>query len=484
VSTALRAWLAAAARTGDPVTAARAAAEAVAADPWAVVAEAGPLARRAMVAAPVDTRLARDVVVPAGAPMPAPLPGRASRGGWDTPRDLARRVVAVTGTGGAMLDPACGTGALLVAAAEAGAEEIWGSDLDEAALAVAAVAVPRAKLTVADALLPGEPVDRVVCNPPFVAAELQTRASRAELRARWPWLAGRFDLSVAVIAAASERVRPGGAMGLVAPGSVLSEAYAAPLRRRWLTSDRILALGELERFPGVAAWVAVVAIRVGGPPGPLPSGVSPAELLALRAAPLDAAIRAGDAAILAEVAARSVRLGDLAAIDTGVVSHGPDGGKRVRLFDAPGPGRVPYADARDFFAGRRRWLAYDPARMHRAKSPGLFAPPKVVVQRIRHGGVRAAVDRDGVYVGHTCTVIVPRAIQPEGIAHLLGDPLTAGLLRIACGLRLDLYPHDLADVPFPRAWLSGAPGDLAAAWGLDAAQAGRLTALASAPRLQ
>jgi hypothetical protein len=147
------------------------------------------------------------------------------------------------------------------------------------------------------------------------------------------------------------------------------------------------------------------------------------------------------------------------------------------LSDGPGDGRVPYADAREFFAGRTRWLSYEPARMHRAKSLALFAAPKVVVQRLRGAGpVRAAVDHAGIVVGHTCLVVVPRdgRLDPERALALLTSPLVAGLLRIERGPRLDLYPHDVAEVPVPARWLASPDVSLADAFGLDATDVARL----------
>src|SRR5690606_28121223 len=97
---------------------------------------------------------------------------------------LARRVVraALDAAGRPVrrgLDPACGTGAFLLAMAEAGVPEVEGGDLDPVALEVAAVAVPRAELRIRDAAEPGPPVDLVCGNPPFVPPERQDKAYRA-----------------------------------------------------------------------------------------------------------------------------------------------------------------------------------------------------------------------------------------------------------------------------------------------------------------
>src|SRR6185436_3935960 len=125
---ALEAWLAAAGRGADHVESCRAAAEAVASDPWAVVEQAGALARATPDVAPedlwLDERLRvrpRGIVqVPRGAPYPRlDRNGKKRRGAFDTPREMARRDVAMAGEGSSARDIACGTGAFLVALDEA-----------------------------------------------------------------------------------------------------------------------------------------------------------------------------------------------------------------------------------------------------------------------------------------------------------------------------------------------------------------------------
>jgi hypothetical protein len=143
---------------------------------------------------------------------------------------------------------------------------------------------------------------------------------------------------------------------------------------------------------------------------------------------------------------------------------------------------VPYADAADFFAGRRRWLSWEPERMHRPKDAGLFEPDKLVLQRLRgRGSTRVAIDRTGLYVGHTCTVVVPHAGAPalEALERLVASDLVAGLLRVERGAALDLYPHAVAAMPVPKSWLNGEPAPLAVSWGLDVDEVRRLESLAA-----
>ena len=152
------------------------------------------------------------VQISEGAPYPHfDRQGRQQRGAFDTPQNLARRLVKDTlkashRTPKIGMDTACGPGAFLLALRERGIEKIIGTDLDPKAVAVAQIAVPEADIQVADGLQPGPLVDIVVGNPPYVPPERQSAESRAALRARFPWLSRRFDLAVPFAAAAAERV--------------------------------------------------------------------------------------------------------------------------------------------------------------------------------------------------------------------------------------------------------------------------------------
>jgi hypothetical protein len=500
---ALEAWLKAAARGADHVESCRAAAEAVASDPWAVVEQAGALARATPDIAPddlwLDSRLrarpcstkdrgsdvheapegtavlplrrrgrwreapegedSRVTFVPRGAPYPRlDAAGKKRRGAFDTPRDMVRRVIAMAGEGNSARDIACGTGAFLVALAESGLSWVEGIDQDPAALAVASVAAPHARLILGDGLAPRDPVDLVVGNPPFIPPERQDKILRRALQRRFPWIVGRFDLAVPFAAVALDQVRTGGGLGLVIPWGLLTQPYATPLRRQWLTQHAIVGLEGPIRFPGAMVEVALLGLRAGATPVRLPSGVEPAELLTLASCPLDPSIQPGDAAMVARIRAESIELGDIAEIDTGVVSHGPHGGKANLIFDEPGEGRVPYVDAQDLIDGRVRWLQYAPEKMHRAKRPWLFEGPKLLVQRLRGAGpLRVWIDHTGLYAGHTLTVVRPvdRRVDVETIFEHLTSPEVERLLRIECGRRLDVYPRDIRQLPAPKHWLDG-----------------------------
>lgn len=495
--TALATYLRAAAVGDDHLTAVRRAAEAVAGDPWRVVAEGGRLARAKLGRASRDLGLTERLTVvgvhharamarvDAGQPYPeldAAL--RRRKGAWDTPRALAQQVVraavAAASRTDSGLDPTCGAGAFLVAMTEAGVRRVTGTDLDPVVLEVARIACPDARLGVADALRPGPQADVVCGNPPFVRSERQDRELRQELRRRLPWLSGRFDLVVPFAALAAERVAAGGALGLVLPFAMFVQPYAAELRRRWLTMHRVDRLEGPLPFGEAAVQVGWVTLRVGLGPG---GGSWPAtEALRLPNVPLSPSLKRGDVALVERMAAASVPLGELCEVDTGLVAHGRAGGKARLLTDSPGPGIVPYADARELFAGTHRWLRYRPAEMHRPKRPELFEQPKIVLQRLRgRGPIRALVDRKGIYVGHTCTVARPWTpdLDLDALLAVIRSPFVDAYTRVRYGARLDLYPRDVRAIPIPRRWLADPSLALATAYGLDPVEVRRIRTLAA-----
>ncbi len=500
---ALLAYVARVSEGGDHVQGVTAASEAVAERPWDVVHLAGRLGRGRLAIAEedlgitaalkrVDVNNNRAVVrISKGQPYPtSDHEGRRSRGAFDTPVDMARRVVSATLQASkkppeVALAPACGTGAFLVAMLEAGVPEVYGTDLDPVALAVAQVAAPKARVVIDDALKHGPEVDMICGNPPFVPPERQSKQLRQELRRRFPWLRGRFDLVVPFAATATGRVTPGGSVGLVLPAPALVQSYGAVLRRRWIQRHRLVDLSGPHPFPGASVKVMLVVLQINAGPAPLPVfGIEPKELLRLDNVPLNPDLRPGDVHLVERIRRDSVPLSSLCVVDTGLVAHGPDGGKARLLHDEPGDQRVPYADAREFFAGKRRWLDYAPERMHRAKTPALFEQPKVVIQRLRgKGAVRAALDFDGVYVGHTCTVVQLRegvdALPLDKVLELVRSPIVDAITRIERGQRLDLYPRDVGAFPVPVAWLRGEEVTPAQAWNLSDDELARLRSVAA-----
>ena len=469
-----------------------AAAYAVRSEPWEVVQSAGLLARCRPAIAPVTTGLtpslrrvpmgsrAAVVSVKAGQSYPVVADKRRyGRGVHDPPVDLARRVVeqAIAASDGQIatgMDIACGPGAFLVALAEAGVTEIYGVEADALCLAVAAIACPRARLLQDDAVKHGPPVDLLVGGPPYVPRLEMDARRRFDFRHRFPWLGGVLDPVAGFAAAAAGRVRPGGGLGIVLPTEALVLPHGSPWRRRFVERHHVYELVGPMPFPGSSVDTTILVAQAGSGPGALPAfGLAPAEALAADNVVLDPERRPGDAELLATIRAHSVPLGTVARVSAGITLV--EQGQRIPsdlVTDRPGEGRVPFAETRRFFAGEHRYLLYKPARLHRATERSLHEDPKVVVQRSRRAGpIRAEVDRAGIYVGDSLTVVAPEkdGVDPDPIHELLTHPALEGWLRVHYGRVTDLTPRILASIPFPKAWNNGVSGGLAAAWGVEEA---------------
>lgn len=147
-------------------------------------------------------------------------------GAWYTPPPLVEAIVreAVFTGARSVLDPACGDGRFLVAAA---LPRRVGVDIDPT------VAVdPSVSFHCDDALRRewnGEQFDVVLGNPPFLS-QMSTLTSR---RGRSSFGGGPYaDVAAEFLALALQRTRPGGRIGMVLPQSLLSARDASEIRER------------------------------------------------------------------------------------------------------------------------------------------------------------------------------------------------------------------------------------------------------------
>lgn len=176
---------------------------------------------------------------------------RKRRGAWYTPEALVTSVVAasidadlVARVGRrpvTVLDPACGDGRFLAAAAErleamGGRVQLTGFDIDADALTEAARVVPDAELVLADALGGEGPgslglhFDVVLGNPPYLSQlAAATARGAASAHGGGPYA----DAAVEFLALAADVVEPdGGRVAYVLPQSILASRDAQPVRAR------------------------------------------------------------------------------------------------------------------------------------------------------------------------------------------------------------------------------------------------------------
>lgn len=194
---------------------------------------------------------------------------------------LARRALAGAPAGGGELtvvDPACGDGELLLAAARAargaghtGPVELTGYEIDERA---AAAATRRLRA----AGLPGDIVagdflthqrtmrsgtaDLVITNPPYVRTQHLGRTT-ARLVADEFGLTGRVDLTHPFVAVAARLLRPGGTLALLCSNRFLTTLAGANIRRTLLAGplrvDEIVDLGDTRMFRAAVLPAVIIA---------------------------------------------------------------------------------------------------------------------------------------------------------------------------------------------------------------------------------
>ena len=222
---------------------------------------------------------------------------RQAQGAHYTPARLASGLAARAVAGRhrpAVGDPACGGGALLLAAARHLADRgedradvvgrLWGMDVDPVAVATteaaltlwAGVRPPSGNLVVGDALTATPawpPLDVVIGNPPFLsqldAATARPTAEADRLRARFGAAVRPYtDAASLFLLRACELARDAGTVALLQPQSVLAARDAAGVRSAVGAQGRLVDVW----FPEATGFDADVDVCVPiievGPPGP------------------------------------------------------------------------------------------------------------------------------------------------------------------------------------------------------------------------
>lgn len=210
---------------------------------------------------------------------------RRERGAFYTPPHLVSwvldRLVPTDADGiPDVLDPACGTGHFLVAAARRwGVRAVYGSDLDPEAVRIA-----RERLAAEDPSVPADDIARqvvvadgltawegrrfaaVMGNPPFLGQLRRRTAGRSEASRRG--LGAYTDTSAVFLHRALDLVVDGGVVALVQPLSVLAARDAGPVRTAVAERGSITELwcSPEPVFAGTSVLTCVPVVRIG--PGP------------------------------------------------------------------------------------------------------------------------------------------------------------------------------------------------------------------------
>lgn len=213
------------------------------------------------------------------------LEDSAASGTYRTPAPLADLVARlVPGPYGRVMDPACGSGSLLSAAARRGATVLYGQDSVPVQAQRSAVglllAAPGADISVrtgdslrADAF-GGVTVDAVLCNPPY--GDRDWGHDELAYDARWAYgVPPRAESELAWVQHALAHLVPGGHAVLLLPPATASRASGRRVRMELVRSGALRAVVALP--PGAAApfhvGLQVWVLRRPGPAGPAHTSV-------------------------------------------------------------------------------------------------------------------------------------------------------------------------------------------------------------------
>lgn len=227
------------------------------------------------------------------------IQGRKRIGAYYTPPELVGPILdgalepfLAAGAPARVIDPACGAGDFLVAAAirmanrgidpDTITRSVHGIDIDPIAAEICRFSLwltldgrpdpaqLQATIRCADALLEPAPdpacrFDAVIGNPPFINGIEGGSALRMRdmLRRRWPDLTGALDLCSAFVRASADMARPGGRIGLVLPLNTLSNRTLAAFRKdppNGLRPNVLLIPNTSSLFPSAKVFVCCLVL--------------------------------------------------------------------------------------------------------------------------------------------------------------------------------------------------------------------------------
>jgi SAM-dependent methyltransferase len=195
------------------------------------------------------------------------LEDSAASGVYQTPAPLADLLVRlIPGSPARVLDPACGSGTLLAAAARRGARELYGQDSLPVQARRSAVSLmltaPEATVTVraADSLradaFPDLVVDAVLCNPPYGIRDW----GHDELAydPRWAYgVPARAESELAWVQHALAHLTPGGYAALLLPPATAGRASGRRVRAELVRSGALRAVIALPAGASVPLHVGL-----------------------------------------------------------------------------------------------------------------------------------------------------------------------------------------------------------------------------------
>ncbi|MEU2227293.1 N-6 DNA methylase [Streptomyces sp. NPDC018347] len=227
------------------------------------------------------------------------LEDSAASGAYQTPAPLADLLARlIPGSPARVLDPACGSGTLLAAAALRGASELYGQDTLPVQARRSAVSLmltaPEATVTVraADSLradaFPGMLADAVLCNPPF--GDRDWGHDELAYDPRWAYgVPPRAESELAWVQHALSHLTPGGHAALLLPPATAGRSSGRRVRAELVRSGALRAVIAL---PAGASVPLHVGLQIWVLQRPEPGGPERKSVLFVDTA-ADAATAAG-----------------------------------------------------------------------------------------------------------------------------------------------------------------------------------------------
>lgn len=210
----------------------------------------------------------------------------AASGVYQTPEGLARLMARLLPADvSRVLDPACGSGTLLAAAARQGARELFGQDSlpvqGQRTAVRLLIAAPEAEtaIRVGDSLradaFPDVTVDAVLCNPPF--ADRDWGHDELAYDPRWAYgVPPRFESELAWVQHALAHLEPGGHAVMLLPPAL---AFRSSGRRVRAELIRAGALRAVVSLPARAAYPLHIGLQIWVFQRPEPGGTDRTTVL-------------------------------------------------------------------------------------------------------------------------------------------------------------------------------------------------------------